>query len=138
MNYVLSMRMGQGFSHLRDDGQDFGHLEQVTFRGSARQICALQEFHRNVRQDLLFPSVKNGHDILMLQTTYGLGFAKRPLAYISKCMTLEFLAERQRFDGHHTPDFRAFAEVHYTHHALGQFFVNLVPVQHGFFDNSIQ
>ena len=85
---------------------------------------------------MLFTRIKNGHNVLMLQTACGFSLAEKPLTRIVEFFAFKLLAECHGFDGNDTANFWILAEVHHAHRAFAQFFFNLVAAQHRLFNTA--
>ena len=133
VDHILFVRIGQGFRNARHNTQHNRHGQQLITLAMVRQVFALEEFHCDVGQVMLFSGIEYRDDILVLQATGRFCLSEKTFAGIYQLVTCKFLAQCHGFNSNHTPNFGIFAEVHHTHGALAQFFFDLVTAEHGFF-----
>ena len=136
MHHVLFVRVSQRLCNTRHNRQHLSNRQQLPGFGHIQQVLALEELHRDVGEVVLFTSIENGHDVLVLQAPCCFGLAEKPFTGIRQLIALKLLAQGHGLDRHHTPDLGVLAQIHHAHRAFAQFPFNLVATQHGLFDTA--
>src|SRR5258708_20329216 len=75
VHHVLPVRVAERIGHPRHNRDDLVGRQGAAWFGELNQVLALQEFHGDVAQVVLFAYVEDGHDIVTAQAASGLTFA---------------------------------------------------------------